>query len=223
MAAVKRHRGIEIMPGRTELSKDSFQASGVDATRQLVKRAETKLVGLQANRSQLQRRIRALHYLLQTVFSASDSARFGLYPSEESKLHYDNASEFESSSDTTVTSRTKSKETSAGTPGVTAVSTELTRACRVALMESDLPQSCEQILQRIQRRESAYVKDFQDSMIAIAHELRKMMADGEVIQQKDTQLWQLNRDTVRMVGEHNSAANKDYSGYTHLPANRSVL
>jgi hypothetical protein len=62
-------------------------------------------------------------------------------------------------------------------------------------MESDRPQRCEQILQRIRRRESVCVDGFDDPAIAIAQELGEMLADGEVIQKKDNQLWQLNRDS----------------------------
>jgi hypothetical protein len=71
-------------------------------------------------------------------------------------------------------------------------------------MESDRPQSCEQILQRIRRRESVCVVGFRDPMAAIAQALRKMLAAGEVLQKKDSQLWQLTRDSGR-VAEINSA------------------
>lgn len=191
--------GSDIMPGSTELSKDSFKPSGLDVTHQLVSRAETKLVGLHANRSQLRRRIRALHYLLkrfETVFSSSDFFDSGLQSApQESKPDHDGSSEFERSSDAAFTLRTRSKGMTANKLSVTEVSTALRRACRIALMESDRPQSCEQILQRICRRESICVEGFDDPMIAIAQELRKMLADGEVIQKKESQLWHLNRDS----------------------------
>jgi hypothetical protein len=71
-------------------------------------------------------------------------------------------------------------------------------------METDRPQSCEQILQRIRRRESACIESFRDPTIAITQELRKMLADGEVIQKESSQLWQLNRDSGRVASERKS-------------------
>ena len=204
----KEEGDSEIMPGSTELSTDGFTAGGLDVTHQLVSRAETKLVGLHANRSQLRRRIRALHYLLKTfekAFTPFDSSDPGLHAAPESKSNHDGSSEFEKSSDGALRSRNESKETTTSKPAVTEVSTELRRACRIALMESDRPQSCGQILQRICRRESFCVEGFNDPMIAIAQELRKMLAEGEVIQKKDNQLWQLNRDSRQVVSERNSA------------------
>jgi hypothetical protein len=66
-------------------------------------------------------------------------------------------------------------------------------------MESDRPQCCERILQRIRKRESVCVEGFHDPVIAVAQELRAMLADGEVIQKRDNQLWQLNRDSPRGI------------------------
>jgi hypothetical protein len=162
----------------------------LDVTHQLVRRAETKLVELHANRSQLRRRIRALHYLLRTLettFSPFNPADLGLYQAaQKSRSNLEESSDIDKNSDT-------------------AVPTELRRACRIALLESDRPQDCEQILQRIRRRESVCISGFHDPIIAIAQELRQMLADGEVIQKKDTQLWQLNRDSGRVAAERSSA------------------
>jgi hypothetical protein len=188
--------GSEIMPEKRELSKDGFTGQGLDVTHQLVRRAETKLVGLHANRSQLRRRIRALHYLLKTLeteLSPVASPDPGFYATaQESRFNRDESSDFERDSNTAVTP-TGSKETTSAS-AVIGVSNELRRACRIALMESDQPQCCEQILQRIRRRESACVEGFHDLVVAIAQELCKMLADGEVTQ-KDNHLWQLNRDS----------------------------
>jgi hypothetical protein len=201
--------GGDITPGSTGLSLDGSTAGGLEVTHHLARRAETKLVGLHTNRSQLRKRIRALHYLLKTlktVFSPSESPDPGLnHRAQKSRFNHDESSEFERNSDTPVTSRTESRETMTGGRVMTEVSTELRRACRIALMESDRPQACEQILQRIHRRESVYIAGFHDPMIAIAQELRKMLADGEVIQKKDGQLWQLNRDPGRLASERKSA------------------
>lgn len=187
----------EMTPGGAELSKDAGSREGLEVTHQLVRRAEAKLVGLHSNRSQLRRRIRALHYLLktlETMFSSFDSSDQGLHaPAQESKFNHDESSEFEKNSDTAVNSRTVVREKAISNPGVEENPTELRRACRIALMESDRPQCCEQILQRIRRRESVCVDGFDDPVIAIAQELSEMLTDGEVISNKNNELWQLNR------------------------------
>jgi hypothetical protein len=186
------------MPERTS-QKNGSGAGDLEVTHDLVKRAEAKLIGLHANRSQLRRRIRALHYLLKTLdteCSLSTSTDSLSHPGAgESKINHDERPGFERDSDTAATSSIATKEPTTGAPAVIEVSSELRRACRIALMESDRPQCCEQILQRIRRRESVCIKGFHDPMIAIAQELRKMLADGEVIQKKDNQFWQLNRDS----------------------------
>ena len=199
--------GSDMLKGSTKLSAGGSASGGLEVTHQIVTRAETKLVGLHANRSQLRRRIRALHYLLkalETVSSPFDCPHPGLdRAAQKSTVSHDESNQ--RSSDPAVTSRAGSKELMTGTPVVTGISTELRRACRIALMESDRPQTCEQVLQRIRRRGSVCVEGFHDPMIAIAQELRKMLADGEVIQKKDSHLWQLNRDSVRVAGERNAA------------------
>lgn len=202
--------GGDRMSGNTELLRDRSTDRGLEVTHQLVRRAETKLVGLHAHRSQLRSRIRALHYLLKTLetaFSSSDSPDPGLYDAtKKSRLKLDDSSEFERNSDSPVPSRTGSKQIMTGPAALTQFSIPLRRACRIALMESDRPQGCDQILQRIRRRESVSIEGFRDPTIAILEELRKMLADGEVIQKKNCQLWQLNRDSGRPGSEHNSAA-----------------
>lgn len=191
-----------------ELPKDAFKTGGLEVAHHLVKRAERKLVGLHANRSQLRKRIRALHYLLKTlgtVISPSEPHDPGLHPAtQESVCNQDGSAGFEMSSGTPVASPAGPIETGTGLQP-TSASTELRRACRIALMESDRPQGCEQILQRIRRRGSVCIEGIDDPKAGITHELRMMVAEGEVIQKKDSQLWQLNRDIVRIVAEANFA------------------
>jgi hypothetical protein len=194
-----RHNGEarnEIGPERTSPNND-FAAGRMELTEDLVKLAEAKLVGLHASRSQLRRRIRALHYLLKTIDAeltdSKPTARLSQLPTRESA--FNPVGERESNSAAAATSSIATEETTSGALAVTGVSTELRRACRIALMESDHPQCCEQILQRIRRRESVCVQGFHDPMIEIAQELRKMLADGEVTQKRDNQFWQLNRDS----------------------------
>jgi hypothetical protein len=173
-------------------------AGGLIMTHDLVKQAEAKLVALHSNRSQLGRRIRALHYLLKTIDTECVHSR----PTEpylrpeavKSKTNHHERSKFETDSETAAISPIATKETRAAGPALTETSTKLRRACRIALMESDRPQYCEQILQRIHRRESVCIQGFRDPVIAVAQELRAMLADGEVIQQTNKQLWQLNRE-----------------------------
>lgn len=195
---------------RTELSQGDPAAGGLEVTYQLVRRAETKLFGLHANRSQLRKRIRALHYLLKTldtVFSISNSSGPDLYPAaRKAGGNHDELPGSEKSSEAAVTSRTGANDI-AGKSSMAAVSTLLRRACRIALMESDRPQGCEQIVQRIRRRESVCIEHFDDPKTMIAQELRKMLADGEVVQKKAGRLWQLNRDSISCLAQDNSNGN----------------
>ena len=164
------------------------------------------MVGLHASRLQLRRRIKALHYLLKTIdvelTKSKPTAPLSQLPTRESAF---NPSERrESNSETGATSPIRTKEPATSTVTVAPDSTELRRACRIALIESDRPQSCEQILQRIRRRESVCIEDFQDPLNAITKELGEMLADGEVIQKTNDQLWQLNRDSCRCIGRTSS-------------------
>ena len=200
--------GSDIPPADVNLSPDGSTAEALGSTHQLVSRAESKLVGLHANRSQLRKRIRALHYLLKTLktmFPPSGSSDPALrQPTHKSAFNRDESFEVETISDRAVTSGTGTNTMMTSPPTVTGVSTELRRACRIALMESDRAQDCEQILQRIHRRESLCIEGFRDPQIAIAQELRNMLADGEVIQKDDTQLWQLNRASGQALSKCNS-------------------
>ena len=191
------------MLGRSEKARDGF-AGGSEVTHDLVRRAESKLLGLHANRSQLRRRIRALHYLLKTLdtSSLSKSTEPSSHPwSVKSKINHDEGYGLERDSISADTSSIAANETTTGTPAVTGVSTELRRACRIALMESDRPQCYEQILQRIRRRESVCIKGLRDPVTAIAHQLREMLADGEVIANEENRHWHLNRDSGRFIAQ----------------------
>jgi hypothetical protein len=175
---------------------------GLEVTRELVKRAGAKLVGLHAQRSQLQKRIRALHYLLKTKDTEFvHSAQTGRSVHRESvkpTINRHERSKIKTASETAAISRIDSKRRARGSalPGV---SIELRRACRIALMETDHPQPCEQILRRIHRRKSVCMGHFRDPVIAVTQELRAMLADGEVIQTRNKQLWQMNRDAIRLI------------------------
>lgn len=194
--------------GRESTSgKAQFVPQGLAVTHDLVRHAETKLVALHADRSQLRRRIRALHYLLNTLnteFSSPGSAD----PASQSARPTSqvNKDEFLEGSVAEVSSARGTNEPKASPSAETEVSTELRRACRIALMESDRAQSCEQILDRIRRRESVCIAGFHNPVSAIAQELHAMLADYEVISKKNKKLWQLNRDPFRFMAKHNSAS-----------------
>lgn len=191
-----RHKNIQYDGG----TGGEITADRLDLTPDLVRRAETKLVGLHANRSQLRRRIRALHYLLRTLDTKFSLSKLTEPPShlEARKSNFNHDQRSERNSGTAGTSPFGPTNTTIVSAAI-GVSTELRRACRIALMESDRPEPCDQILQRIQRRESVCIDDFHDPEIAVAQELRAMLADGEVISKKDNELWQLNRDSNRSV------------------------
>lgn len=191
-------------------------AGGLRVTHDLVKQAEAKLVALHSNRSQLGRRIKALRYLLKAIDTECVHSRpteLHLHPEAvKSTINYHERSKCEMDSKTAAISPIATKEARVAGPALTEVSTKLRRACRIALMESDRPQYCEQILERIHRRESVCIQGFRDPVIAVAQELRAMLADGEVIQKTNKQLWQLNRDNevVRDIRTGHLRSDNDY-------------
>ena len=72
---------------------------------------------------------------------------------------------------------------------------KLRRACRIALMESDHPQSCEEIVQRIQRRGSLSFEARSNAQAVVEVELERMTRQGEAIhqQQDGGNRWNLRR------------------------------
>jgi|HubBroStandDraft_6_1064221.scaffolds.fasta_scaffold01459_5 hypothetical protein len=64
--------------------------------------------------------------------------------------------------------------------GLTANAERLTRACRIALLESDVPQTVQQIYARIQRRNSFHFTTPERAMRTIGRTLAEIAARGEI-------------------------------------------
>ena len=132
-----------------------------DIVRDLVRRAESKLAELEARKQYLRRRLQALRFL--AVHAAEN----------RSGERQDNLAPPLSSSVTDAT-RAASGEDSGK------VTTRLRRACRIALMESDEPQTSGQIYQRISKRGSLSFQSSIDPLHAISAELQLMVKDSEI-------------------------------------------
>ena len=167
---------------------------------EFVKRAQTRLADLETRREELRGRISFLQYLFKLFTGrapavnppkrSADRLRAGDHPREARHSQWMNVGKsLERLSPTNLHGN--------GTiPVLNRTFTELRRACRIALMESDRPQSCDQIVQRIRRRESVPLGRFADPGDEVRQELHKMVEDHEVVlnEASGTELWQLNRE-----------------------------
>jgi hypothetical protein len=166
---------------------DDLSGATVEMIREMVKRAEAKLSSLQSRRTQIRRRLQALHHLSRIVaagiaipsiddldFEAHHSAKQQALTKAETQSLLD-----------------EPRRNALSQP----TSSPLRRACRIALMESDEAESYTQILHRIPRRESVSFKDHRNPLQEVTAELNRMVADCEAITfgVGNAQQWQLNR------------------------------
>jgi hypothetical protein len=177
------------MAARTSsVNPDEVSGATVEMIREMVRRAETKLSILHSRKTQICRRIQALHHLSRTVAAAHTAPAFeDLVFDVTTPRHEEQASTiFENPSSTSETNENALRESG---------SSSLRRACRIALMECDQAEFTTQILQRIARRGAISINVHADSVHEVTAELNRMVADGEAITfgAKDTQRWQLNR------------------------------
>jgi hypothetical protein len=169
------------------LEPDDLSGATLEMVREMVRRAEAKLSSLQSRRTQIRRRIQALHHLSRTVAAGKSAPLLNDCRSqtdEPAKEQVLKKREGQSFIDEPRENTSRESESSA-----------LRRACRIALMESDAAECCVQILQRITRRESVSFKNHGDPTQEIISELNRMVAHSEAITfgAGDAQLWQLNR------------------------------
>jgi hypothetical protein len=129
--------------------------------RDLVRRAEAKLAELEGRKQYLRRRLQALRFLATHATETRPAERQeNLAPGPSPSEH--------------AIERTASDHDSAkGTPG-------LRRACRIALMESDEPQTTEQIYQRICKRGSLSFQSSMDALHILSAELELMAKESEI-------------------------------------------
>lgn len=161
--------------------------------REMVKRAGAKLSSLQAHRTQIRRRIQALHHLSRTVAVEiaapllDDCASEEGQPAKAEEEAFTKCEKQDSIGELSENARRKSEPSA------------LRRACRIALMETDEAECCTQILQRITRRQSVSFRSYGDSVPEVTAELNRMVAEGEAVTLRtgDAQQWQLNRSKTR--------------------------
>ena len=173
------------MPAReNSFELDNLSGATVEMIREMVRRAEAKLLSLQSRRMYIRRRMQALHHLSRTV--AVETAVAAMEDFAPETVHSLKAQTGKQSS-VERNDRALESESSA-----------LRRACRIALMESDGAESCMQILQRICRRQSLAFKNDSDSVQEVTSELNRMVAEGEAIVflAGDAHHWQLNRSRI---------------------------
>lgn len=171
------------------LKPDDFSGATIEMIREMVKRAGAKLSSLQAHRTQIRRRIQALHHLSRTVAveiaSPLEDCAFEAGHSVKEQA----PTEFRKQGSIERNERVLHKSEPSA----------LRRACRIALMETDEAECCTQILQRITRRQSVSFRSYSDSVPEVTAELNRMVAEGEAITLRtgDAQQWQLNRSKNR--------------------------
>jgi hypothetical protein len=139
-----------------------------DMVRDLVRRAESKLAELEARKQYLRRRVQALRFLATHGAQKRPAKRpHNLASDQVSPAHDLNRSEHE------VQRALSDRDSGAGT-------TTLRRACRIALMESDEPQTSEQIYQRICKRGSLSFQRSMDALPVLSAELDLMAKESEI-------------------------------------------
>lgn len=178
------------------LKFDDLSEATIDIVREMVRRAETKLSVLQSRRTQIRRRIQALHYLSRAF--ATESIR----PLEK-------ASGLESRCATEEQVReifdTRTRSVERRSAVLQIEPSVLRRACRIALMEIERAECSAQILQRIVRRGSVSFTNHGDPLEEVTSELHRMVAEGEAVASGsgDVQEWQ--RSSKRQLTSSDSA------------------
>lgn len=125
-----------------------------DMVRDLVRRAESKLEELETRRQHLRRRVQALRFL---------STRSAENRGAERSDHF-------------APNRSGSSARDLGK-----LKTRLRRACRIALLESDKPQTAAEIYQRISTRGSLSFQSSTDPLQVLSAELELMAKECEII------------------------------------------
>jgi len=132
--------------------------------RDIVRRAETKLAQLQAKKEHIHSRMHAIRYL-----------------ATHAEANYGRAAESSCPSAPFPPKRVVQED--ASTPMQTShleCQSKVRRACRIALMETDRPQSCAEICERIQKRGSMLF-DNDDPLQIIATHLNAMARNFEIL------------------------------------------
>jgi hypothetical protein len=168
------------------LKPDDFSGATIEMIREMVTRAGAKLSSLQARRTQIRRRIQALHHLSRTV-----AAEIAVSPLEDCAFAAGHSVKEQALTGFGKQGSIERNECVLHKSEPSA----LRRACRIALMETDEAECCTQILERITRRQSVSFRNNGEALQEVTAELTRMVAEGEAItlRARDAQHWQLNR------------------------------
>ena len=139
-----------------------------DMVRDLVRRAESKLAELEARKQYLRRRVQALRFL------ATHAAQ------KRSAERPDNLASDQVSSADDLNPYEHEVQRARPVEDLGTGATSLRRACRIALMESDEPQTSEQIYQRICKRGSLSFERPMDALHLLSAELDLMAKESEI-------------------------------------------
>ena len=132
----------------------------------IVQRAEAKLVLLQAKSEHIRSRMQALRYLANHAEECVDDiARKKYTTAPISRGHH--------AHDAITRSRYS--------PHISESQSRLRRACRIALLEIQRPQTCMEIYERIKRRGSWSFASCTDALEVIAIQLHAMVEDAEIL------------------------------------------
>ena len=142
------------------------QSAGSGSIGDVVQRAEAKLALLQAKRQHIRRRLQALRYLTNHAEERVDEVPPKKYATRPTRTG-DHAQD----------TITRSKYL----PQISDSQSRLRRACRIALLESQRPQNCVEICQRINRRGSWSFASYTDALEIIATHLQAMVEDAEIL------------------------------------------
>jgi hypothetical protein len=166
------------------MNQHEISLATLEVVLDIVKRAETKLSVLEAQRIHVLRRIHALRYLAEMA-ARQEQRRPDLIVSRRT-LAIVPKKRLEST-------RANHQQHAASRDHKS--SSNLRRACRIALMESEGSQSSLQILERITKRESFTFGNYRDPQEAISQELNQMADEGEVVRLDvaRTQCWEWKR------------------------------
>ena len=164
------------------LSPGHLAGASAETVREIVQRAENKLSALQASRTHLRKRIQALNHLSRALpgnVVASNSV--------------------ESAAKKVPAPGPRAPETGREFRNRPHPSSALRRACRIALMETDAPESAAQILERIAKRNSISIENLADPESAVIAELKQMASEGETtcLAGVGTERWQRMYSPVR--------------------------
>jgi hypothetical protein len=140
---------------------------GLTAVREFVRVAEAKLGQLQARKEYIRSRIQALRFLTKHA--------------EASSRNVTKSNSSSSRQVSVVNAPPQPNAEAKPQPEQFPSQDKLRRACRIALLESESPQSCAEIYQRIEKRGSLSFDGYDNVLQILAAQLTAMAANSEIL------------------------------------------